>query len=79
MCRPMKFETRKTKSNPGYQVEFKSSQQAWAAGDWLKQHGLENWSAGGSLISTSDLEVAYKLRVHFDHQIKLVRRLELQP
>jgi hypothetical protein len=73
----MKFETRKTKANPGYQIEFKSSQQAWAAGAWLKQIGLIDWSAGGGMISTADLEVAYKLRVHFDHHIKLIRKLEL--
>ena len=72
----MKFETRKTKADPGYQVEFKTNQQASAAGAWLKQVGLTNWSARGGFISTADLDVAYKLRVHFDNQIKLIRRLE---
>lgn len=75
----MKFETKKTKKATSYQIAFNTSQQAWAAGDWLKQHGLVDWSAGGGLISTSCLEVAYKLRVHFDNQIKLIRRLEQQP
>ena len=73
----MKFENRKTRSNPGYQIEFKSPHQAQAAGTWLKERDLEEWSANGGQISTADLEVAYKLRVHFDHHIRLVRRLEL--
>ena len=75
----MKFETQKTKKALSYHIAFNTAQQAGAAGDWLRQHGLVNWSAGGGSISTSDLEVAYKLRVHFDHQIKLVRRLEPHP
>jgi hypothetical protein len=72
----MRFETRKTNRKTNYCIEFTSPQKAWLAGGWLDQQSLRDWSCGGGLISTTDLEVAYKLRVHFDLDIKVIRRFE---
>ena len=71
----MKFETKRHKPHQAiYHVDFKNYKSACEAGTWLKLTGLDDWTANGSLVSTNDLEVAFKLRVHFENDIKVIRR-----
>lgn len=69
----MKFVTKRNNPHlPTYQVEFHNAKKASDAGSWLKLLGLDDWTARGGLISTDDIQVAFKLRLHFESDIKLI-------
>lgn len=59
-----------------YQAQFNDAYSAKLAKGWLASRLCGEWKAEKANIYTSDLQVIFELRVHFDRCLTLIRQYQ---